>query len=75
MNISQTLSKVPNYTSFYTVDELAAEGARLAAEYPSIITRTSIGSSRNGEPLWCLKLGTGDKNALCFACPHPNEPI
>ena len=26
MNISQTLSKVPNYTSFYTVDELAAEG-------------------------------------------------
>lgn len=75
MNIPDIISKIHDYQAFLTVDEMAAQGERLALRYPDVIIRTSVGTSRNGESLWCLKLGSGDKNALCFACPHPNEPI
>lgn len=75
MNIERILAKVPHYSAFYTVDELAEKGRQLCEAHPQIIERMAIGTSRQGEPLWCLKLGNGPKNALCFACPHPNEPI
>jgi hypothetical protein len=75
MNIASILSRIPENETFYTVDEMAAQGLRLQARYPGVITRFSAGQSRQGDSLWCLKLGSGVKNALCFACPHPNEPI
>jgi len=75
MDIAALLEKIPHYTAFYTVDELAAEGHRLARRYPGIIEHSEIGASRAGSPLWRIKLGNGPKQALCFACPHPNEPI
>ncbi len=75
MNIPSILSRIPTYATFDTVDELAARGHALAEQYPEIITRESLGQSRAGDDLWCLRLGNGPENALCFACPHPNEPI
>ena len=75
MNIPSILSRIPENETFYTVDEMAAQGLALSERYPGVITRYSAGQSRQGDSLWCLKLGSGAKNALCFACPHPNEPI
>ncbi len=75
MKIEEILSRVPDYHSFCTVSELADWGKRLAETYPERIERFSAGLSRQKKPLWCLKIGSGSKNALCFACPHPNEPI
>ena len=75
MNVEQILQLVPDYDVFLTVDELAAECRRLSNEYPELITLKSIGKSRAGDDLWALVMGNGEKNALCFACPHPNEPI
>ena len=75
MNIPSILSRIPDYEAFDTVDELAARGRALAEKYPGIVSRTSLGRSRAGDALWCLRLGDGPENALCFACPHPNEPI
>ena len=75
MNAEKILQLVPDYEVFLTVDELAAECRRLSKEYPEVITLKSIGKSRKGDELWALVMGRGDKNALCFACPHPNEPI
>ena len=75
MNIPSILSRIPEIKTFYTVDEMAAQGLALEARYPGVITRFIAGQSRQGDSLWCLKLGSGAKNALCFACPHPNEPI
>src|SRR5262249_6262307 len=34
-----------------------------------------IGTSRLGEPLVCLSVGSGALNALIVGMPHPNEPI
>ncbi len=75
MNIPSILSRIPDSKAFYTVDEMAARGRELAERFPGAVTRFSAGRSRQGDDLWCLKLGDGAKNALCFACPHPNEPI
>ncbi len=75
MDISQILALVPDYQVFYTVDELNQESLALEQAYPETISSFVIGSSRQGYPIRCLKMGTGKKNALCFACPHPNEPI
>ena len=75
MNIAALLDKIPHHTAFYTVDELADQGRALAARYPGIVEHSAVGASRQGDPLWRIKIGNGAKQALCFACPHPNEPI
>ncbi len=75
MDIESILDKVPDYESFYTVDELAWHSLALAAAFPGAVRAYSIGASRNGDPILCMELGRGSKNAVCFACPHPNEPI
>lgn len=75
MNIEKILAQVPDYESFYTVDELARHSLALATAYPGAVKTYSIGASRKGEPILCMELGRGAKNAVCFACPHPNEPI
>ena len=75
MDILQVLDYVPNYKTFYTVDELDHQIQQLAKKYPDVIRTDIIGMSRNGHPIQAMIMGSGDKNALCFACPHPNEPI
>lgn len=75
MDFQAIVDKVPDYQSFLTVDEMDESTRKLAAEYPNIVTVFEAGTSRNGHPIQCMKIGDGPKNALCFACPHPNEPI
>lgn len=46
MQISQLLNLVPDYATFYTVDELDAQIDRLARTYPDVIRTQVIGVSR-----------------------------
>ncbi len=75
VDIQQYMSAVPEFDRFLTVDELNEDFRRIASEYPEIARLERVGSSQLGEPIDMLSLGTGDRNILLFACPHPNEPI
>lgn len=75
MDIKRIIDNVPDYKTFMTVDELDESTRQLAKKYPEAVTVFEAGKSRAGHPILCLKIGKGKKNALCFACPHPNEPI
>ncbi len=75
MNIDSILSRIPDYQTFYTVDELDEQVRILETEYPEVVKVKKIGASRKGHEILCISMGNGEKNALCFACPHPNEPI
>ncbi|WP_020580417.1 M14 family zinc carboxypeptidase [Actinopolymorpha alba] len=66
---------VPENHRFPTVDELTARFERLAQEYSDLATLHRIGTSRLGEPLRCLTIGTGATDAVVFAGVHPNEPV
>jgi len=72
---SEIVSDVPDYKTFLTVDELKDSSRRLAEEYPDRVSRFTIGTSRNGEAIECLKIGRGRYKALMFGTPHPNEPV
>ena len=70
------LARVPDYQEFYTVDELNQHSFQLAKEYPDVVELFSeAGRSKEGRPIYCLKIGQGSKNALLYGTPHPNEPI
>lgn len=75
MNIQSVVDKVPDYKVFLTVDEMDESTRKLAEEFPETVTVFEAGKSRKGHSIRCIKIGNGPKNALCFACPHPNEPI
>lgn len=75
MNIQEIVDKVPPYPAFLTVEEMDESTRELEKEFPSIVQVFEAGTSRKGHPILCMKIGNGPKNALCFACPHPNEPI
>jgi hypothetical protein len=76
------LSTVPSYDAFAGVDELHAGLRGIADRYPDIAGLRRCGSSRQGDPLWCLTIHRrpGEEpgaapEALAFGLPHPNEPI
>ena len=72
----QLLAGVPAYETFLTAAEMDASSRALAEKYPDVVEVFSIGKSREGHDLLCLKIG-GDqpRNGLMFGLPHPNEPI
>lgn len=69
------LDKIPDYQCFLTPAELDASSRALAEEYPEQVEVFTMGKTRSGQDLLCLKIGQGSRNALMFGCPHPNEPI
>lgn len=73
--LNRVLANVPDYKVFHTVAEMDAHSLELAAEYPDRVSVFEAGKTRSGHPLYCLKIGSGSKNALLLGCPHPNEPI
>lgn len=73
--VEQAVGSVAPYERFLTVEELNESSRRLAEEYPRMAEHSIIGRSRNGDPIEMLRVGQGQKTALMFACPHPNEPI
>lgn len=66
---------IPDYTAFLTADELDENTRKLAQAYPETTSVFEIGKTREGRSLLCLKIGSEEKHALMFGCPHPNEPI
>ncbi len=75
MDLDAIISKVPDFKTFYTLDEMDASTRSLERDFPGVVTVFEAGKSRKGHPLLCIKIGDGPQNALVFACPHPNEPI
>ncbi|HPG48282.1 MAG TPA: M14 family zinc carboxypeptidase [Petrotogaceae bacterium] len=75
MLFEELIAKVPDYKSFYTVDEFNERSLALAQKYPDKVKIHMGGYSRKNEPIYILEIGKGSKNALLFGCPHPNEPI
>lgn len=65
---------VPRYESFLTVDEHRNRDRALAADYDHV-GYEELGESADGETLWAVTVGDGDRSALLFGAPHPNEPI
>jgi hypothetical protein len=75
MDVRRYMAEVPESDRFLSVDEMHAGLDRLAAEYPDLTRLRRVGTSKLGEPIRMLSVGSGSKNALLFGCPHPNEPI
>ncbi|MBS7611122.1 peptidase M14 [Candidatus Bathyarchaeota archaeon] len=73
--IWRVLNEIPDFKEFMNVDELNASARELASKHPDRVSMFKIGEARNGEPINCLKIGSGELTALLFAFPHPNEPI
>ena len=73
--ITALFADIPDYDGFLSVDDLLAASQALAADHPSKVGWTRIGTSRLGEPIHKLTVGDGDLNAVVFAAIHPNEPI
>jgi hypothetical protein len=68
------LSQVPEYESFFTVDELESSTDRLLAAHPGV-RAWQCGVSRAGHPLRCLEIGDGPLRAVLAGLPHPEEPF
>jgi len=75
LNYEEITEEIPDYERFLTVDELNESSAQLATQYPDVVELKEIGRSRQGDPIKALFIGEGEKTALLFATPHPNEPI
>ncbi len=69
------IEEVPTYKSFYTVDELKSSSEKLATRHPDKVKIFEIGKSRKGEKIEALRIGKGERTALLFGFPHPDEPI
>lgn len=69
------LDRIPAPEAFLTLAELDQSTKDLCARYPDQASYFTMGHSREGRPLLCLKIGQGEKNVLMFGLPHPNEPI
>ncbi|WP_408958368.1 M14 family zinc carboxypeptidase [Natrinema sp. 74] len=65
---------IPRYESFLTVDEHRDRDRALAAAHDHVEYRER-GESANGETIWTVTVGDGDRSALLLGAPHPNEPI
>ncbi|MGW2618371.1 M14 family zinc carboxypeptidase [Streptomyces sp. NPDC001500] len=57
------------------MDDLAARAAALAARGRGDVRLDRVGISREGSPLWLLRVGRGVRQALVVAGPHANEPV
>lgn len=73
--IEKIIEEIPDYQEFLTTKEMDENSLELANKYPDIVKVKSLGKSRQGHDIYCLKIGEGSKNAVMFGCPHPNEPM
>jgi hypothetical protein len=74
INLNEILNHIPDYKEFMTITELDTSSKKLAEEFPKV-KLMELGRTRKDRPIYCLKIGQGEENALLFAFPHPNEPI
>ncbi len=69
------IDNIPDYKEFKTINELDRSSYSLAYKYPDIVKLSIPGYSRNKHPIIHLMIGHGEKHALLYGSPHPNEPI
>ena len=69
------IDTVPSYAGFADVDEISRTLHAIAADHPGKAHVSRVGTSRLGEPIESLVVGSGTRHAVVFAFPHPNEPI
>jgi hypothetical protein len=69
------IDRDPDIDKITTGDKMTAAVEQLAQAHPEVASLRRIGTSRLGEPLVCLSVGTGDRAAIVVGMPHPNEPI
>jgi hypothetical protein len=60
---------------FSTADELVDGLAEVAREHSEVASLRRVGTSRLGDPLMSLTVGTGNADAVVFGLAHPSEPI
>ncbi|HQO13316.1 MAG TPA: hypothetical protein PK741_09565, partial [Petrotogaceae bacterium] len=61
MLFEELIAKVPDYKSFYTVDEFNERSLALAQKYPDKVKIHMGGYSRKNEPIYILEIGKGSK--------------
>src|SRR5262245_21788392 len=74
-DLQPLLARVPDYTEFFTLDELRARTRALIAEFPGVARLVTAGASAEGRPIELLTVGHGPRSVLLVGVPHPNEPI
>lgn len=75
MKIEDVLKQIPNIEVFLTPDEMDESTFALKDKYPQLVDVQQVGESEQHHPIYRLKIGDGERKALIFGCPHPNEPI
>ncbi|MHB2015512.1 MAG: M14 family metallopeptidase, partial [Candidatus Xenobia bacterium] len=73
--MTRLLAPVAPLQSFCTVDDLKAFATAFVEANPGRVERRELGHSREGEPIFELRFGRGEKHALLLGLPHPDEPI
>lgn len=73
-------SSLPELDGYPTVDDLLERIEALRTEFPELLTRRRVGTSRLGEPImeYTLREGEGEgRRVRCLVVGgiHPNEPI
>jgi hypothetical protein len=73
-------SSLPELDGYPTVDELLERIEALRAEFPDLLTRRRVGTSRLGEPIMAYLVGENAAEEAHTSCLvvggiHPNEPI
>ncbi len=71
----RVIDEVPDYKTVLTNDEMDESSLKLAEEHPECVELIELCRTRAGKPLYCLKIGHGERNAVFLGAPHPNEPI
>jgi hypothetical protein len=73
--ISAELATVGEYRAFPGADGLEQGLADIGAAHPEAVTRRRVGTSRLGDAIHAVQIGSGPREALVFGLPHPNEPV
>ncbi|MEV6136784.1 M14 family zinc carboxypeptidase [Nocardia sp. NPDC051990] len=69
------LDGIPYQHRFPAPDEVSERLDAVAGRHPSLVRRRRVGTSRQGKPIDLVSIGSGPRDALVFAGPHPNEPV
>lgn len=73
--LDELASRIPDYQSFFTLDELRGRHRSLRAEHSDLVRIQTLGESRGGEPIELISIGDGPKAALIVAGVHANEAV
>ncbi len=73
--LAACLARVPEYSEFFTLEELRVRARALTAEFPGVARLEPVGASTEGRPIELLTVGHGRRPVLLVGVPHPNEPI